>query len=190
MQRDRRFSNYEDLETRHELRPNAWITPIGNWGKGQIKLVEIPSPKETNDNIVAYWVPRNLPPVGQPIEIAYRIHFQSDDPLDAASGRVTATRVGAGDKEDLKRFILDFDGGKLKDLPASAAIKPVISVGPDGQLVQQNILKNPVTGGWRVVFQVKPPKDKPLHLRAFLQYEKDVLVKDTVTETWSYLLQP
>jgi glucans biosynthesis protein len=190
LQRDRKFSNYEDLETRHELRPNAWITPIGNWGKGRVKLVEIPSPKEINDNIVAYWIPRNLPPLGQPIEISYRIHFQSDDPLDAASGRVTATRVGAGDKEDLKRFILDFDGGRLKSLPANTPLKPIISVGPDGQLVQQNILKNPVTGGWRVAFQVKPPKDKPLHLRAFLQHEKDALVKDTLTETWSYLLQP
>jgi periplasmic glucans biosynthesis protein len=77
------------------LRPNTWITPIGNWGKGQIKLVEIPSSKEVNDNIVAYWVPKNLPPLGQLIEIAYRIHFQSEDFLDAASGRVTATRVGA-----------------------------------------------------------------------------------------------
>src|SRR4029077_19013495 len=103
-------------ETRHELRPNAWITPIGNWGKGQIKLVEIPSPRETNDNIVAYWVPRNLPPPGQPIEISYRMSFQSEDPLDSASGRVSATRVGVGDKEDVKRFILDFDGGRLKSL--------------------------------------------------------------------------
>ena len=190
LQRDRRFFNYEDLETRHELRPNAWVSRIGNWGKGQIKLVEIPSPKETNDNIVAYWVPRNLPPLGQPIEIAYRIHFQSDDPLDAGSGRVTATRVGAGDKEDLKRFVLDFEGGKLKELPANAALKPVISVGQDGQIVQQSISKNPVTGGWRVAFQVRPPKDKPLYLRAFLQREKDALAKDTLTETWSYLIQP
>jgi periplasmic glucans biosynthesis protein len=190
LQRDRRFSNYEDLETRHELRPNAWITPIGNWGKGRVKLVEIPNPKETNDNIVAYWVPRNLPPLGQPIEISYRIHFQSEEPLDAASGRVTATRVGNGDKEDLKRFILDFDGSKLRTLPANASLKALISVGQDGQLVQQAILKNPVTGGWRVAFQVKPPKDKPVQLRAFLQHEKNALVKDTLTETWSYLLQP
>jgi periplasmic glucans biosynthesis protein len=190
LQRDRRFSNYEDLETRHELRPNAWITPIGNWGKGQIKLVEIPSPRETNDNIVAYWVPRNLPPPGQPIEISYRMSFQSEDPLDAASGRVSATRVGVGDKEDVKRFILDFDGGRLKSLPANTALKAVISVSQDGQLVQQNTFKNPVTGGWRVAFQVKPPKDKPLQLRAFLQYEKDATTKDILTETWSYLLQP
>jgi periplasmic glucans biosynthesis protein len=60
-----------------------------NWSR-------FPSSKEVNDNIVAYWVPKNLPPLGQLIEIAYRIHFQSEDFLDAASGRVTATRVGAG----------------------------------------------------------------------------------------------
>jgi len=190
LQRDRRFSNYEDLETRHELRPNAWITPIGNWGKGQVKLVEIPSPKEINDNIVAYWIPKNLPPLDRPVEISYRIHFQSDDPLDAASGRVTATRVGVGDKEELKRFVLDFEGGKLKSLPANAALKAVINVGRDGQLVQQNIFKNSVTGGWRLAFQVQPPKDKPLQLRVFLQQEKDAMIKDTLTETWTYMLQP
>jgi glucans biosynthesis protein len=116
--------------------------------------------------------------------------FQSEDPLDAASGRVSATRVGVGDKEDVKTFILDFDGGKLKSLPANTALKAVISVSQDGQLVQQNTFKNPVTGGWRVAFQVKPPKDKPLQLRAFLQYEKDATTKDILTETWSYLLQP
>ncbi|MGB7950310.1 MAG: glucan biosynthesis protein G [Candidatus Binatia bacterium] len=190
LQRDRRFHNYEDLETRAELRPSAWITPIGNWGKGRIKLVEIPSPKETNDNIVAYWIPRNLQAQGQPIEISYRMHFQSNDPLEPASGRVTSTRVGVGDREELKRFILDFDGSKLKNLPADAPLKARISTGQDAQLVQQNVFKNPVTGGWRLAFQVKSPKDKPLHLRAFLQHEKDAITKDTLTETWSYVLQP
>ena len=181
LQRDRRFSNYEDLETRHELRPNAWITPLSNWGKGQVKLVEIPTDKETNDNIVAYWIPRALPPAGQPLELAYRIHFQSDEPLDSAIGRVIATRLGGGDKEGLIRLILDFDGAKLRALPADTRIKPVINVGQDGQLAHQSILKNPVTGTWRLAFQVKPPKGKPLELRAFLQHEKNVL-----SETWSY----
>ena len=186
LQRDRRFQNYEDLETRHELRPSAWIIPNGSWGKGRVKLVEIPSPKETNDNIVAYWVPTNLPSVGQPIELAYTISFQTDDPLDAASGRVTATRVSAPEQDDSKRFfVLDFEGGKLKALPALAKVEARISVGQDGQLLQQNVYKNAVTGGWRVTFQIKPPKEKPLELRAYLQHEKDVL-----SETWSYLFEP
>jgi periplasmic glucans biosynthesis protein len=147
--------------------------------------VEIPSQKETNDNIVAYWIPRSMPPVGQPLDLAYRINFQSEEPLDAASGRVTATRVGVGDKEDLKRIILDFEGGKLKNLPDTAPVKAVVSHGPDAQLVQQSTVKNPITGGWRAAFQVKAPKDKPLQLRAFLRNEND-----TLTETWSYLLEP
>ena len=102
-----------------------------------------------------------------------------------ASGRVTATRVGIGDKDDLKRIILDFEGGKLKALPDTAPVKAVVSVGQDAQLTQQSIVKNPITGGWRAAFQVKSPKDKPLHLRAFLQNGKD-----TLTETWSYVLEP
>ncbi|HEX9444353.1 MAG TPA: glucan biosynthesis protein G [Candidatus Binatia bacterium] len=185
LQRDRNFHDYEDLETRHELRPNAWIVPGGPWGKGQIKLVEIPSPKEINDNIVAYWIPRALPQPGQPIDLAYKIYLQTEEPLDAAAGRVTATRLGAGDRDDAKRFVLDFEGAKLKALAADAAVKPVVSAGPDGQVLQPTVTKNPVTGGWRVAFQVRPPKDKPLELRAFLQLNKDVL-----TETWSYQVEP
>ena len=42
-----------------------------------------------------------------------------------------------------------------------------------------------ITGGWRAAFQVKAPKDKALQLRAFLRNEND-----TLTETWSYLLEP
>ena len=61
----------------------------------------------------------------------------------------------------------------------------MITVGQDGQLVQQNAFKNPVTGGWRLAFQVRLPKGKSLELRAFLQHHAD-----TLTETWSYLLQP
>lgn len=183
LQRDRNFRSYEDLETRHEMRPNAWIVPAGNWGRGFVKLVEIPSKKETNDNIVAYWMPRSLPPVGKPFDIGYRIYFQTNEPLTPDAGRATATRTGAGDKEELKRIVVDFEGPKIRSLPESAPVKAIISLGPEGQLVQQSVFRNAVTGGWRLSFQVKRPKGKPLELRAFLQNGKD-----TLTETWSYQL--
>lgn len=185
LQRDRSFHSYEDLEARYDLRPSAWITPTGSWGKGRLKLVLIPTSNETNDNVVAYWIPGTLPAVGEAIDIAYRIHFQSDDPLPALSGRTTATRVGDGDSAGLKRLVVDFAGGKLKELPAAAPINAIITVGEDGELVQQSVVKNLVTGGWRLAFQVKPPKGKALELRAFLQHDRDIL-----TETWSYLLAP
>jgi glucans biosynthesis protein len=134
---------------------------------------------------VSYWIPRSLPPIGQPFEIAYRIHFQSNDPIYANSARVTAMRIGNGDREDWKRIVVDFEGEKLKALADSAPVKAVISLGPDGQLVQQSVFRNAVTQGWRLSFQIKPPKGKPLELRAFLQN-----ANNTLSETWSYQLEP
>ena len=185
MQRDRNFHGYEDLEARYDLRPSGWIAPVGNWGKGQVKLVEIPTAKESNDNIVAYWLPRSLPPAGQPIELAYQLRFQSDDPATGQAGRVTATRIGVGDAENTRRLVVDFDGARLNTLPGDAPVKAVISVSDDAQILQQSVFKNTVTGGWRLAFQVKAPKDKSLEFRAFLQSDKD-----TLTETWTYQLSP
>jgi periplasmic glucans biosynthesis protein len=184
LQRDRDFRNYQDLEARQELRPNAWVIPTGAWGRGIVKLVEIPSPNETNDNMVVYWLPRGLPPEGQPLDLVYRIYFDSVGPTDLVVGRVTATRIGGGDKEDWKRFVVDFEGGKIKTLPDSAPVKAVVTLGKNGQIVQQNVARNAVTGGWRLAFQVKPEKGKPLEIRAYLQSGKDIL-----TETWSYQLE-
>lgn len=183
LQRDRRFENYEDLETRHEMRPNAWITPVGNWGKGYVKLVEIPSRKETNDNIVAYWMPSAVPAPGQPLDLQYQIHFQSGEPIGHGAAKATATRIGVGDRDEWRRIVIDFEGQKLATLAGSASVDAVVTAGAEGQIVQQVVFRNAVTGGRRLSFQVLRPKGKPLELRAFLRNGQDVL-----TETWSYQL--
>jgi glucans biosynthesis protein len=185
LQRDRSFHNYEDLETRHELRPNAWIVPLGDWGKGKVKLVEIPTQRETNDNIVAYWLPAGSVNAEHGVEVAYKINFQNSDPVSASLARATATRIGRGDKEEWRRIIVDFEGGKIKGMPEDTPLKAIISVGQDGQLVAQNLFKNKATGGWRLAFQVKPPQGKTLELRAALQNERE-----TLSETWTYQLAP
>ena len=61
LQRGRNFKDYEDLDDRYDLRPSARIEPKGDWGKGKVELVEIPTADETNDNIVAFWTPDTLP---------------------------------------------------------------------------------------------------------------------------------
>ncbi|MGH7828325.1 MAG: glucan biosynthesis protein G [Candidatus Binatia bacterium] len=183
LQRDRAFPHYEDLEARYDLRPNAWIVPTSEWGKGEVKLVQIPTKNEINDNIVAFWTPRNLPPPGKPIEFSYRIHFHAQEPNGVERGRSVATRIGEGDEKGSKRVVIDFAGRRLTALLEHAQVQGVVTVGQEGKLVQQNVLKNAVTGGWRLAFQVIPPKGKPLELRAYLKNGKA-----TVTETWSYLL--
>ena len=53
------------------------------------------------------------------------------------------------------------------------------------ELLDQHVVKNPVTGGWRLTFQVKPLRNDPVELRAFLDQGGDAL-----TETWSYVIVP
>jgi periplasmic glucans biosynthesis protein len=185
LQRDRSFQDYEDLETRHELRPNAWVIPTGHWGRGFVKLVEIPSSKETNDNIVAYWMPRSAPAPGKPLELSYQLRFESREPTEATGARAVATRLGNGDKEDWQRIVVDFEGAKIRALPESTPVKAVIGIGSEAQLVQQAVIRNAVTGGWRLAFQIKRARGKPSELRAYLQNGKDIL-----TETWCYQLEP
>ena len=57
VQRDRDFTHYQDAESRFQRRPSYWIEPLGDWGKGGVELVEIPTDEAIHDNIVAYWVP-------------------------------------------------------------------------------------------------------------------------------------
>ena len=63
LQRKRQFADYQDAEAQYERRPSLWVEPSAEWGPGHVELVEIPSPREMNDNIVAYWRPGTpLPP--------------------------------------------------------------------------------------------------------------------------------
>ena len=37
---------------------------VGDWGPGSVVLLEMPSDIETNDNIVAFWEPKDGVPPG------------------------------------------------------------------------------------------------------------------------------
>src|SRR3546814_5391508 len=80
MQRTRDFNRYEDLDDRYELRPSGWVETRGDWGKDHVELIEIPTPDETNDNIVAFWSPEKQPEPGQSLDLEYRLHFSMDAP--------------------------------------------------------------------------------------------------------------
>jgi glucans biosynthesis protein len=187
LQRDRNFDSYQDLEASYHTRPSAWVEPVGRWGKGTVRLVEIPTANEFADNVVAFWMPETLPPPGEPIELEYRLHWFLDQ-IRPASGYTVATRFGrsGGHQPDLDRFLVDFDGPELRREAADAAIVPVLEVGQGGQLSQSVLQKNPNNGTWRLTFSVKPDASRrPIELRCYLRKGSRAL-----TETWSYLWQP
>jgi glucans biosynthesis protein len=188
IQRDRDFDHYQDLETRPDLRPSAWVVPHGNWGEGRVELVEIPTKADINDNIVAYWVPNNLPEPGKMSAWSYTIYWYSDDPNVSPGGRVVATRRDRGTVDGAYRFVIDFAGKKIESLPADTVLRGVVTIasGEDSaQLLDQQVVKNPVTNGWRLTLQIKPLRSDPVELRAFLDQGGTAL-----TETWSDVIVP
>jgi len=188
VQRDRVFADYQDIETRSERRPSVWVAPRDDWGDGNVELVEIPSGDEKLDNIVAFWVPAKLPEPGESLSYAYTLTWYMDDPGRPPGARVVATRRDRGTVDtprDGYRYVIDFEGGALGALGDAEAPRAVVSAGSDAKLYDRHLYKNPVTGGWRLSFQVKPKNDQPVELRAYLERKGDAL-----TETWSSVWLP
>src|SRR5207244_12691926 len=117
VQRDRDFDHYQDLETAAQRRPSVWIAPRQDWGTGRVELVEIPTNDDTNDNVVAYWVPGKGPKLGEPASFAYAMSWYEDDPMRPAGGRTIATRRDNGTVKDAQRFVIDFTSPKLAAIP-------------------------------------------------------------------------
>jgi glucans biosynthesis protein len=190
MQRDREFRNYEDGEARYELRPSAWVEPTSDWPPGRVELVQLTTPDETNDNIVAYWVPQQLPAPGQPLDFTYRLHWQGIQQEQHPPGAwATQTRAGRGYAElaeDEQQYVVDFTGPSLTALAADAVVKAVVSAPANGKVMESNAYKVEATGAWRMMVRVKQlDRNQPTELRGFLQSGNDVL-----TETWSNILPP
>lgn len=214
MQRDGTFDHYQDLEARYERRPSLWIEPRGNWGPGWVELVEIPSELEIHDNIVAYWVPEKAAekgPDGHPagnagkyprkMAFAYRMRWLNPRETVHTLGRATATRIAAGPREGSLRFVLDFEGGQLADLPGDAGLTSVVTLDEGARLLEKQLYKNEATGGWRLVLTVAVDSEgafktlfptnpaRPL-IRLSALLKKGENIPESLTETWTYDIRP
>jgi glucans biosynthesis protein len=189
MQRDREFSSYEDLEAHYQRRPSAWIEPRGNWGPGRVELVQIPTPDETNDNIVAQWIPDVPPKPGVPLNLEYRMLWQKDVDRKPPLAWVTQTRRGHGyvrKPDDSIALFVDFEGPALKKLEEGTKLEASITTDANAKVLETNAYPNQMKGGWRTVVRFKRIDDKkPVELRGYLRHNNT-----TLSETWSYILPP
>jgi periplasmic glucans biosynthesis protein len=188
LQYDRDFDHYQDLEARPDQRPSVWIGTVGDWGDGAVELVEIPTSSDVNDNVVAYWVPKTPLEPGKPFTIAYTMTWYGEDRMRPPGGHAVATRRDHNEKKNKHRFVIDFASKQLDQIPTDAVLRGVVTLeGPseDGEVTEQQVVKNPFAGGWRLTFQVRTNTDEPVELRAFLDRNGEAL-----TETWTYVIAP
>jgi len=176
LQRKRRFADYEDDEARYDQRPSLWVEPGAGWGPGHVELVEIPSDREMNDNIVAYWQPREPVPAGKSADFSYRLRFTAE-PLDASLARVVSTRIGrALDNEGRRSFVIDFEGAD----PAPEDLVLEVS-GSAGEIFAARGHVVADTGAYRASFELDPNREDIVELRAQLHSGSRPW-----SETWLY----
>jgi glucans biosynthesis protein len=162
------------------------IEPMGDWGRGLVQLVEIPTESEINDNIVAFWVPEERPKAGSQFEFRYRMHWGFLDEMTSHQATVAGTYAGVGgngaDTVDtaLRRFEINFTGGTAENLPPDAVVVPVVDVPDTARLVHSGIARLS-GGGWRLSIELEKLDASPVELRAKL-----TLGQRIVSETWLY----
>lgn len=189
LQRDRNFDHYQDDGANYHLRPSAWVEPLDAWGRGAVQLVEIPTLDETLDNIVAFWNPEEPFGPGRVRVFKYRL-FWGEPPVSSRAAKAVATRIGAGgipgqkNRIPSRKFVIDFEGGRLSELPDTAKVEPVITASR-GQLKDPAARPLRGTDTWRCNFDLISEGTEPIDLRCYLQDESGAL-----TETWLYQWTP
>lgn len=185
-QRDRRITSYEDLEAHYELRPSAWVEPLGDWGDGSVRLVQLPAGTEYGDNIVAFWVPATRPVVGRPVQFNYRIIWSLGEPPSDGLGRVVNTHEG--DLPNVARgrlFWVDFADENFATRDA-AALDAEIEISEGGRVRHHAISPYPQIGGWRVAIEADAlSAGQTVTLRCRLRANAQ-----PISETWVYGWKP
>ena len=151
MQRSRNFSDFDDPEAHYEKRAALWIEPLDDWGKGHVELVEIPSGKEINDNIVAYWQPATPMLAGQTYGFRYRMYWGQQAPVTKAVGSILNTSAGKVPDSTEQLFVIDYSTDT--DITEALKIDAQTSAGKvtdvSGHVVWE-------TGNYRLYLKIDP----------------------------------
>lgn len=186
LQRPREFGHFNDNEARYDKRPSLWIEPQGDWGKGRVELVEIPTDVEYHDNIVTYWQPQDELKAGEEYRFRYRMHWGVDSPAAPEQGRVLNTAAGIVPTSGERLFVIDYsDGRRIPGVtykPDAVRINATTSAGEitdvNGTLVEAN-------GHYRVALRLDPDDASLAELRVALQVDGEPW-----GETWLYRWTP
>lgn len=177
MQRHRNFEDYQDIEAAYHQRPSTWIRPNGDWGAGQVVLVEIPTSSEFNDNIVAYWRPATPLLPGEEFEFSYHISWPQNRALPEGFGRVTRSAYGLKLGQPYPQMVVDYS-----DFPVDIQVEDIaFNVSLSAGNVIETIAQANKLGGVRVVITFDP-KGVPLsEIRVQPTHDGEA-----IGETWLY----
>lgn len=190
MQRDRNFSNYKDLEAQYQKRPSAWITPIGEWPKGQVVLYSFETNSEATDNINLFWKPENSEDAeAKSLELRYKINLQLKSPNHDLA-QVLESRVGHRTLDPKSRtFLIEFSRPERITLEEIAQLK-IKFVANDLELIEAPVIQyNSAEDRIRVFANVHAPDPERNHENFELSTQLFQADK-AISEKWSYTWNP
>ena len=192
LQRDRSFDHFLD-GVYYDRRPSLWVEPLGDWGKGAVHLIEIPTDDEIHDNVVAMWVPAEPATAGKEYGFHFKLHWVADEPFPNGLARCVATQLGRGGQPGLPRppgvrkFMVEFLGGPLEKLPFG--VKPQMALwssrGHFTDYQYTEAVPDGVKGHWRAQFDLVVDGADPVEMRCFLKNGDELL-----SETWAFQYHP
>jgi glucans biosynthesis protein len=189
LQRERNFCAYQDMFNLYHEVPSVWVEPDGDWGDGDLHLVELSTDYEGLDNIVAFWDPKNKPAPLQPFRFGYTLYWEGGPAdLRRSENRVVSTRVGLDAQfPGARQFVIDFDGPQLDAIPADKPPVAVSYCSAGARIVDNFVIRNQFLGTWRVILKMlpKPGSHEAVDLRCSLHEGTN-----TVGETWVYQWSP
>ena len=207
LQRDAMAEHYAVNQAAYQQRPSLWVEPQGDWGNGQLELIEIPSKTEIHNNIIAFWIPEtprlfSADDAQAGVSYAYRLHWMRAGMSPHSLGRVDNSKVAVNAETNTAEFTVHFAGEEINAIPADTGLSCPVELPQEATLVGKQLTKDPETGGWTLSFQARLPKEEgllktilpnmrqtlpPLQFRAVLKRGENI--PDPLTETWLFDLQ-
>lgn len=181
LQRDRDYNAFQDDQQRFDRRPSLWLEPLGEWGTGQVQLIEIPTESELNDNIIAYWRPKAPLAAGSEASFACRLYWCWTPPERPGMAIVTGTRVGHGQTGRQQRFAVDFSGEAFSDVKLLREAKATVTTS-QGKINRLQLWPYPERKMLRVTFELDPGSEAASELRLVLENATG----KPLGETWLY----
>ncbi len=143
-------------------------------------LYEIPTARETDDNIVAFWTPAQRDVAGSSFAFDYRLRWIGGEP-GPQNGQASLARVierwtgtagppGTDPLPNARRLVVDFEGAGLKGLGRGSGVTAQVTL-DRGRLIFTDAY--PVVGQpgrWRLIVDCSRT-DQPANLRATLERE-------------------
>lgn len=177
IQKTRDYELFQDIEAAYEARPSVWVTPGEGWRKGELQLVEIPTPNEYHDNIISYWRLSEPLKAGETMRFSYQMDWGMEPPVRPPLAEVHSTRTGVSEGNGKRLFIVDFD---MADVSSADDLTAEVSTSA-GAIGAKVLTADRRNDRLRLTFELEQPGGSDAELRAVLKRGEM-----PASETWLY----